>query len=163
MFNKVNDSLKNPNIDNLNENFEIMELIENELNIYSKHDKSKYDVINDEVIKLILNDINLVYEQLVSKKGIDFKKFILFLQSLNEEQCNELKDMSYENFIQNEVAIETEIIKKFSLFQLQSNNSNYVYYSLQISTFYSNLPHYAYRYLFFKEFIWTLISKVKDI
>lgn len=156
MLNRIENTLP------LNENFEIMELIENELNIYNKHDNTKYDILNDEVINSILDNINLVYEQLVIKKGIDFKKFVSFLHSLDDQQCNELKDMTYEYFINNEVEIETEIIKNFSLFQLQSNNTNYVYYSLQISTFYSNLPHYAYRYLFFKEFMWTLINRTKE-
>lgn len=124
---------------------------------YINFDLVRHNILNDEVYILVLDDIKAAYEK--NKKSFDFSKFGSFLDSLSKEECEELQNMSYEHFEKNQPEIQSGIFKKFSRYLLLQKETNYLHYALQVSSLYDSLPIYVYRYMFFKEFMWTLKTK----
>ena len=73
-----------------------------------------------------------------------------------------LHDIQYditEFYSKSQILDNKQLLKMFSIYLHNQNENNYIKYPLQVSSFFSTLPNFMYRYVFFKDFIWTLRGK----
>ena len=128
------------------------------LSFFKEDNISRYDKLDDNTYILVLNDIKSTYQELANN-GYDFRKFGTYLETLDSNDCKYYQELKYNQYKENESSIHEQLLKMFSIYLHNQNEINYIKYSLQVSNFFSTLPNFMYRYVFFKEFMWTLPGK----
>ena len=158
MLKSLFDVLPKSIVNDFEDNLKIITIVEKQLNFFKEDNFSRYDKLDDNTYMLVLNDIKLTYLELANN-GFDFRKFGTYLETLNTNDCIYYQELKYNIYIENETSIHEQLLKMFSIHLHNQNENNYIKYSLQVNSFFSTLPNFMYRYVFFKEFMWTLPGK----
>lgn len=158
MLKSLLDALPKSIVNEFEDNLNIITIIEKQLNFFKEDNISRYDKLDDNTYILVLNDIKSTYQELANN-GYDFRKFGIYLETLDSNDCKYYQELKYNIYKENESSIHEQLLKMFSIYLHNQNEINYIKYSLQVSNFFSTLPNFMYRYVFFKEFMWTLPGK----